>query len=219
MSDVSILLFLMLITTATLPFVVAYQLTSLAHSNYRNRLWLLRDRIADDLRTGRISDSATAGQIRCIVERQIRVAGRHTLADSLLAISVFEVPGKVSVFDEILQEGTPKADRDTLMGYLADFRHATARHLMWGSVVGWFATGTIGSAIALVDAWRKVRKRIQRAGGPQSRRKVVTTPMGQAAQELRKKVERAEVEIMPTAAPSRRSRARTREQHLADVGV
>ncbi|MFC7532129.1 hypothetical protein [Actinoplanes sp. GCM10030250] len=253
------LLLVMLLAVALLPFAIAFQLTSLAHSVYRNRLWLLRDRITDDLRRGNVGRSDSAGQIKEIVDRQIHIVGRHTLADSLIAINVFEVAGDTSVFDDILQDGTPDDDRATLIGYLEDFQHATSSHLKWGSVFGWFISGVFGVAVFAASMIRRVLRgfgtsadpnhvdlsgeveggngeggngeigsgefgrggdrvpgrREERRRRPGIGRRRAKTAVEQVAQELRHKVERAEVEIMPAAAPARPASPAARAEVLA----
>lgn len=233
MNAVSVLFLLMLLGAALLPFALAFQLTSLAHSIYRNRLWLLRDRITDDLRRGVVSESPSARYIKELVDRQIQVAGRHTLADSLLATNVFDVAGDTSIFDEIVKDGTPGVDRAILDGYLQDFQRATVNHLKWGSVFGWVAFVLFSAVNRMLSGYRTLRRRLSRPAGQ------VTVPAGagntsaesganrtaprstgaarrpktaveQAMQELGRKVERAEVEIMPAAAPSRQARAAER---------
>lgn len=221
----------MLLVVALLPFVIVFQLTSLAHSVYRNRLWLLRDRIADDLRRGSISRSTTAKEIKSLVDDQIQVAGRHTLADSFLAIKIYDVEGRTSVFEEILKEGTPMADREVLISYLTDFRSATLNHLMWGSVFGWIFTAvfSLAEAFLKVGRWHAARTgnpagRTQ--GNAQSAHKTLQNPshstrrsrgrgkrayrsrnsVEKRAQQIRQMVERAEVEIMPSATPSRHAK-------------
>ncbi|WP_433828889.1 hypothetical protein ACQP2E_06155 [Actinoplanes sp. CA-015351] len=210
---------LMLLAVAFFPFVLAVQLKNLAHSIYRNRLWILRDRITDDLRLGKIEDNPSARHVKELVDRQIHIAGRHTLLDSLLAIQIFDVTGDTSVFEEILPAGTPDVDRPVLTEYLDALQTATTSHLKWGSVFGWLVSGLMAVTYLVTMIKTKRTGNADQSAEPRSttpshvatrsnRRDRVhrhtRTPMGQAAQELLHKVERAEVEIMYAAAPARR---------------
>ncbi|MFB9238928.1 hypothetical protein ACFFWC_25945 [Plantactinospora siamensis] len=240
-------LLLMLVAIALSPFLLTLQLTLIAHSLYRNRLWLLRDKVTDDLRKGVVRSTPTAERVRSLIERQIQVAGRHTLADSLLAVSIFSVDGGTSVFEEIIQsapsDGTPARDREILIGYLREFRSATIRHLRWGSVFGWFAFPFF-RAVSRLDLWlrrltKSVSERELHKWVPLQRRARTAYPRPSestgdpatfgaspqrnrvewTAQQITRKLERAEVEIMPAATPSRHARKGARRPELADAGV
>lgn len=224
MSIVSMSFFVMLLAVSLLPFLLVYQITSLAHSAYRNSLWLLRDRITDDLRREKIARSRSAEAIHRLIENQIQLAGRHTLADSLLAISVFEVEGGTSIFDEMVDYGVSDADRKILLGYLKDFQRATVKHLMWGSVFGWAVLGLLRSLTWVVSLARRSYTRLCRTQIRRRRRlrddAAAQRPSDDALiQEWLHKVERAEVEIMPEATPSRRAKMAGRGGRLADAGV
>ncbi|MEU4563697.1 hypothetical protein AB0F72_35425 [Actinoplanes sp. NPDC023936] len=217
MDAISVVLLLMSLTVAVLPFVLVKQLTNLAHSIYRNRLWMLRDRITDQLRRGEIGDSTSARHVKALVDRQIHKAGRHTLLDSLMASYVFDVAGDTSVFDEILPEGTPIADRSALTKHLRHLQSATASHLKWGSVFGWFVTAVLGTFVVMSSKHR-LRSRdaaataesctaasgrgAGRRGRRDRSRQLARTSVGRTAQAWRLRVERAEVEIMHAAAPA-----------------
>ncbi|MGW3784707.1 hypothetical protein ACWD5Z_08970 [Micromonospora chokoriensis] len=239
--------FFMLLFLAFSPFLIVFQVTHLAHSAYRNKLWQLRDRLIDELRRGSISKSAAARTMQMLLEQQIEVAGRHTLKDTILAISIYKVDGETSVFEEILRKGTPPNDRERLSMYLRELREATIQHLTWGSVVGWFViplfkvvnrmllalpSGASSNASASAGAKSRVRAR-QRQDGTQHDQmtkrpgNVVSTgdvnvhhPLQERtlerAEEMKQKVERAEVQIMPEAVPNRRVR-HARESQMADL--
>ncbi|KAB1907584.1 hypothetical protein F8279_10250 [Micromonospora sp. AMSO1212t] len=234
--------FFMLLFVALSPFLITFQLTHLAHSSYRNKLWLLRDRLNDDLRRGRISRSAAARTIQALLEDQIEVAGRHTLKDTILAISIYEVDGGTSVFEEILRKDTPSGDKEKLSMYLRELRQATIQHLTWGSVAGWIviplfkavsrilrALTSRNSKVAAERATVRAKQRqtdkpMRSIEGPRS--VVAAGNVGghaplqertlERAEEMKQKVERAEVEIMPEAAPNRRVR-NAKERRMADL--
>ncbi|MEU8242143.1 hypothetical protein AB0C07_28150 [Actinoplanes missouriensis] len=226
MDAISVVLLLMSLTVAMLPFVLVKQLTNLAHSIYRNRLWVLRDRITDELRRGEIGDSTSARHVKALVDRQIHIAGRHTLLDSLMASYVFDVAGDTSVFDEILPEGTPAADRSALTKHLRHLQSATASHLKWGSVFGWCIT----AVVELMSIKRRLRSRDtaataescaassgrggSRRGRRDRSRQLARTSVGRTAQAWRLRVERAEVEIMHAAAPAQVTSVEDRVEEL-----
>ncbi|MBQ1025469.1 hypothetical protein [Micromonospora sp. C95] len=229
----SALLLIMLLGIALTPFFVIYQLTSLAHSSYRNRLWILRDKITDDLRRGKIARSHAAQSVQNMIEEQIQVAGRHTIADSLLAIAIFKVDGDTSVFEDILGAGETPEDQQILVSYLRDYRVATAKHLMWGSTLGWLLSLVLYITKSLVWIFSRVQSVFRATDKGNSSRATVVPSQGDSrkqtrgdvdrqparrperqgtghAREIRQKIERAEVEIMPTATP-RRHRGSMRE--------
>lgn len=238
--------FFMLTFIALSPFLIIFQLTHLAHSSYRNKLWLLRDRLNDDLRRGSISRSGAALTVQELLEDQIEVAGRHTLKDTILAISIYQVDGETSVFEEILQKDTPSGDKEKLSMYLRELRQATIQHLTCGSVAGWIviplfkiasrilralASRTPKASADQASAENRVRAKQRQTDKPTQtiegpRGAVVAgdvpvhTPLQERtlerAEEMKQKVERAEVEIMPEAAPNRRVR-HAKEKRMAEL--
>lgn len=142
--------------------------------------------------------------------------------------------------DEILQGGAPQADRERLISYLDEFQAAAAQHLKWGSLFGLFTfvvvrlgawVLAIGKFVhqlfffpwATGSAAQEVIPRKKGGRGPagwpksigRANRPLRKTTVERAAVELRRKVERAEVEIMPEAAPSRHGRTARRAGALA----
>ncbi|MDG4833593.1 hypothetical protein O7627_30430 [Solwaraspora sp. WMMD1047] len=235
-----IILFGMVTFIAFAPLILAMQLTRLAHSSYRNRLWLVRDRLADDIRTGGVSRSTAAETIYHLLEKQIQVAGRHTLKDTILAIAIFEVDGETSIFREIYAE-IPPADVEKLALYLQEIRAATVSHLRWGSVLGWFAVPGFKMLKRVLRLWLRLRHTpipaqrvtgqsiaIAREDEPDTveMKGMDTVVAGNTvirglqertflrAGEMTQKLERAEVEIMPDAAPNRHVR-NVKEQEMA----
>jgi hypothetical protein len=130
--------FLVLVALALMPIVTIIQLTHLAHTCYRDRLWRLRDDLVDDLLLGRIEPSQGALRLLRVVETHIRIAGRHSLADLLFALFLLRPKEIPSISDEILGGDIRPTDRATLASYFQRLNQANIWHLYAGSVLGWF---------------------------------------------------------------------------------
>jgi len=192
----SFVFFLIYVATALTCIGVLLQLTRLAHSSFRNQLWILRDHITDDLRRGKLRPSPSALRLRELVEIQIRDAGRHTILDSIVATMIFMTPGKTSIYDDILAEDVPAQDYAAVKDYLSRLRDANINYLNWGSLSGWllFPLFRLASRLGRWYVKRQAQVGLQPAR---------TT-------ELKRKVERAELEVMPEVMPSRGSRSHER---------
>lgn len=191
MTPSSALLFVMLLAVALSPFVLAYQVTRLAHSRYRNALWIIRDHLVDDLRTGRVQTSPGSERLLDLVETHINIAGRHTLADSLLAVAIYKSPDTPSIYDEVLGTEVPLADRTRLTGYLQSLRDASVKHLSWASVSGWTVFPIFRLLVLVVRA--RLRRQPERIHA-----QLIKEPVRQ--------VERVEVQLMPKLMPSRNAK-------------
>jgi hypothetical protein len=189
MSLSSLILLIMVGAIVVAPFLLAFQITRLAHSQFRNELWLIRDGLVDDIRRRELGNSQAARSLLELVEAHIRIAGKHTLEDCLLAAAIFKPANFEPLENQILGPEVPTLDRTRLIEYLNRLRTATLRHLNWSSVAGW----------VLVPVFR-----FTSVGVAVGRPRVVARAM--SARILRKRVERAELQVIPKVVTSGRSR-------------
>jgi hypothetical protein len=182
----------MLIAIALAPFVFVYQITRLAHSTFRNVLWTIRDGLVDDLRRGVVERSEGAERLLHLVQTHIDVAGRHTFADSTLGYLIYRPNDAASISDVILGDSVPPADRTRLNGYLRDLTKAATRHLKWASPTGWVGIPLLRLYFKAQGEWRK----------RQDKSRIIKEA------DLRREVERVELQVMPQLMPSRAARKR-----------
>lgn len=182
-------LFLMLLAAALSPIFLVYQVTQLAHSVFRNKLWLIRDRLVDDIRLGRIERSSGAEALLELVQMHIDVAGRHTLVDSLIGLALYRSNDAKSLPEEILGRDLSDADMARLNGYLCELRDASLAHLSWASPTGW----VVVPLVRVIGRMARVKTERQSESG------------GRAAKEstLQRKAERVELQVMPKLVPRR----------------
>lgn len=191
MSLNSATLFVMLIAVALSPFFLIFQITRLAHSAFRNKLWVIRDSLVDDLRLGRVQRSQGAERLLDLVQMHIDIAGRHTFSDTLLGLAIYRSPGSVNVHNDVLGDSAPAGDRQRLTGYLNELRRASLTHLTWASPSGWIAL----PLLRFVGHARNVRlrRRVEL-----SQRQIRENLRAKA---LRDEAERVELQVMPKLIP------------------
>lgn len=146
MSTATLVVLTFSIVAGSLPVVLVLQFKSLAASRFRSKLWQLRDDLMDDLLFGRIAMSDRSRLTLRATEAQIKIAGRHTMIDLLLATAVYRNQELRSLKDEILEAEGPVADRQALIEYVCRLQDASMSHLFRGSVFGWLA-GRISAAL------------------------------------------------------------------------
>lgn len=140
----------MLVVTAASPVLLVYQVTRMAHSRYRNKLWEIRDDLYDDLRLGRIQRSDGAEIFFNVFERQIRSAGKVSFSDVVLAVKVIGPQQDGMLIDQVLSQVDLPEDRKAIEGYFLALETATRRYLAWGSPSGW-----VGSAYFGLKGWAR----------------------------------------------------------------
>ncbi|WBB97457.1 hypothetical protein O7621_02225 [Solwaraspora sp. WMMD937] len=190
----SLAFFIMLISAALSPFLLIYQLTRLAHSQFRNELWLIRDGLVDDLRTGRIQRSPAAERLLKLVKTHISVAGRHTLTDALIALAIFKPANSTPIADQILGDVPPR-DRPILAEYLRRLQDASLRHISRASAASW-----------LMAVSFKALRRAARTSGKRERAEK------HSMQTIREDLDHVEVQLMPRLMPSRSARKSRRNR-------
>lgn len=152
----------MTVATALLPLGIVWVLIRYLHSRSRNELWTLRDSLVDDLLAGRIASSRGAHRLLHLVETHIRVAGRHTLGDLLLALAVLRDEENPLPSDELFRDGATATDRQVLDRYLERLWSINFRYLVSSSPIGWalYAVGWVRSRMV------RLRKRKAAMGRP-----------------------------------------------------
>lgn len=211
MSPSSALLLGVTLATAVLPFVLIFLDSRLAHSRYRNELWLLRDRLVDDVLEGRIQRTAGTDLALRLVETHIRVAGRHTLTDLLLAMATFRNRPPTPVAREILEAGVRSSDIPRLTNYLNQLWDASAKHLLRASPLGilllpFTRFGTARPSLSARKQGLATRKR--RFRHRQEALKRAENEFKRAEMEFRRKAEPIEIGEMAELVQSGRSKAR-----------
>lgn len=127
------------VVAGLLPVILVLQFKNLAASRFRSELWQLRDDLMDDILFGRIAMSDRSRLTLRAIEAQIKIAGRHTMVDLLLATAVYRNQDLPSLKDEVLRAEGPVGDRQALIDYVCELQDASMNHLFRGSVFGWMS--------------------------------------------------------------------------------
>ncbi|MEU8818003.1 hypothetical protein [Actinoplanes sp. NPDC048796] len=130
------LLFAVFVMTATMPTVLMILWMHVVHSRHRNELWRIRDSLVDDVLENRISRTPGIDLALKTVETHIRVAGRHSLSDLILAMAVYRGQPVTPIQEEIRRAGVREADAPRLQQYLNSLWATSSANLFRSSIPG-----------------------------------------------------------------------------------
>ncbi|MEU6024358.1 hypothetical protein [Micromonospora sp. NPDC047134] len=140
MSPNTVVMFVLLVVAALLPHGLVLQYANWQHSKFRNRLWNLRDGLADELLTGRIEFSPSAAILLDVMETHIRNTRRHTFVDVWIAYHLLRDIKIASISDQLRDDSLRAEDRAILMRYFEEFREVTFSYLKRNSPSGWLVS-------------------------------------------------------------------------------
>ena len=175
------------VATGLSPFALIIHLRNLAHSRFRDRLWTIRDELVDGLLSGQIEPSPAASRLLHVIETSIRIVGRHSFIDALIAAIIVRGREIEPLADGVLSDDLRPSDRAKLADLLAAFSKAVTDHLLSGSLSGWLASA----------AWAVYRVGYRVFRGRLKEERTRHT-------EIRKQLTDVEAQVMPELQPARR---------------